>query len=160
MAMKKFEPVQRGWAGNADAAQEEKARWKTVMAQVSEHRKKMATILLSDPRAAHTPTAAIIEACNIGHTPEGTTPTGRQALYAAGMTEAAHLLKKPARSVPEAFPATAREFHLDPALYAAGADMVKSLQPFMVPGRQGLNRLPAQSRHCAVKCDHSFHRHQ
>ncbi len=52
MAMKKFEPVQRGWAGNADAAQEEKARWKTVMAQVPEHRKKMATILLSDPRAA------------------------------------------------------------------------------------------------------------
>ena len=34
MAMKKIEPVQRGWAGNADAAQEEKARWKTVTAQV------------------------------------------------------------------------------------------------------------------------------
>ena len=68
MAMKKFEPVQGGWAGNADAAQEENARWKTVMAQVPEHRKKMATILLSDPRAAHMTTAAIIEACK-SHTP-------------------------------------------------------------------------------------------
>ena len=62
--------------------------------------------------------------------------TGRQALYAAGLTEAARLLDKPVPNhIPEAYPATSREFQLDPALYAAGADMAKSLKPFMVTAR-------------------------
>jgi|GEM_PF-5064184 len=38
-------------------------------------------------------------------------------------------------NIPEAYPATPREFHLDPAFYAAGADMAKSLKPFMVTAR-------------------------
>ena len=82
-------------------------------------------------------TTEIIATCNVGQTaPEGDTARGQQALYAAGMTEAVRLLDKPVpTNIPEAYPATAREYQLDTALYAAGADMAKSLKPFMVTAR-------------------------
>jgi hypothetical protein len=106
------------------------------LAQVPEHRKKMAMILLSDPRAKGMTTAEIITTCNFGQAPEGDGQSAQQKLFAAGMTEAARLLDKPVPiNIPEAYPTTSREFHLDPALYAAGADMAKSLKPFMVTAR-------------------------
>jgi hypothetical protein len=136
----KFAQVKAGLEANvawrADVAKQEKERWKEVFAKIPAARHRMATILLGDPRAAHMSTAEIITTCNIGHTPEADTQSAQQRLYAAGMTEAARLLGKPAPvTIPEAYPAGSSEFHLDPALYAAGADMAKSLKPFMVAAR-------------------------
>jgi hypothetical protein len=51
------------------------------------------------------------------------------------MTEAARLLDKPLPVIREAFPVKSREFRVDPALYAAGAAMAKSLSPFMASAR-------------------------
>jgi hypothetical protein len=134
----KFETIKRGLEANvalrAEVVKEEKARWKTVLAQVPKCRQKMATILLSDPRV-HMTDAEIITTCNIGRTPEDDGQSAQQKLFAAGMTEAARLLDKQVPVIPEAYPAMSREFHLDPALYAAGADMAKSLKPFMVTAR-------------------------
>jgi hypothetical protein len=138
--MTKFEMIKRGLEANAAArtkiADDERSRWRTVFAQIPEHRQKMATILLGDPRARGMTTAEIITACNVGHAPEGDGQSAQQRLFAAGMTEAARLLDKPVPvNIPEAYPATSREFQVDPALYVAGADMAKSLKPFMVNAR-------------------------
>ena len=51
------------------------------------------------------------------------------------MTEAARLLDKQVPIIPEAYPATSREFHLDPALYVAGEAMAQALKPFMANAR-------------------------
>jgi hypothetical protein len=76
--------------------------------------------------------AEIIATCNFGHAPEGDSQSAQQRLCAAGMTEAARLLDKPVpATIPEAYPATSREFQLDPALYTAGEAMAKALKPFM-----------------------------
>jgi|SRR5580704_15852910 hypothetical protein len=135
--MTKFEPVQAGLA--AKIADEERARWQEVFAKIPAARHKMATILLGAP-GAHITTAEIITACNVAASPLATGDTsitaGKQALFEQGVTTAAQLLGKPVPAViPEAYPATAREFHLDPALYAAGADMAKALKPFLANAR-------------------------
>jgi hypothetical protein len=136
----KFAQVEAGLEANvawrADVAKQEKERWKEVFAKIPGARHRMATILLGDPRAAHMSTAEIITTCNIGHTPEADTQSAQQRLYAAGRTETARLLDKPVPvNIPEAYPATSREYHLDPALFQAGEAMAKSLKPFMVTAR-------------------------
>jgi hypothetical protein len=89
-------------------------------------------------------TAQIIETCNVEASPmatgdtsiTATTATEKQALFEAGVTSAAHLLgKAPPATIPEAYPDTAAEFHIDPALYAAGEAVAKSLKPFMANAR-------------------------
>jgi len=136
----KFAQVKSGLDANvawrADVVKEERARWQSVLAQVPKSREKMAVILLGDPRV-HMTDAEIIETCNVGMAPEnGDTSTNeRQALYAAGLTEAARLLNKPVPIIPVAYPAQSREFQLDPALYAAGEKMARELKPFMATAR-------------------------
>jgi hypothetical protein len=136
----KFAQVKAGLEANvawrADVAKQENERWKEVFAKIPAARHRMATILLGHPRV-HMTTEEIIKTCNVGQTaPEADTPTGQQVLYAAGLTEAARLLDKPVPvNIPEAYPATSREYHLDPALFQAGEAMAKSLKPFMVTAR-------------------------
>lgn len=136
---KQFEKVKAGLEANiamrAEAAKDEKQRWKTVLSQVPAERHKMAQKLLSDPRVRMSD-VEIVKTCNIGMAaPEGDTSTGKQALFAAGMTEAARLLDKPAPSVPEAYPDAPREFHIDPARFAAGEAMARELKSFMASAR-------------------------
>ena len=57
------------------------------------------------------------------------------------MTEAARLLDKPVADIPEAYPATSREYHLDPALFQAGEAMAKALKPFMVTADDNAKRV-------------------
>jgi len=127
----KFAQVKAGLEFDA-ARNEVKAQWKRVLSQVPRHRQKMAMLLLESGRMTD---AEIITTCHVGLTPEGDTPTGEQALFAQGMTDAAALLSKPVPTIPEAYPAASKELRLDPALYAAGADMAKSLKPFMASAR-------------------------
>jgi hypothetical protein len=134
----KFDQVKAGLEANgamrAEVAKQEKARWKEVFAKIPAARQKMATILLSDPRV-HMTDAEIIATCHVGlPSSEGDTST-KQALYAAGLTEAARLLDKPVPTIPEAYPAQSREFQLDPALYAAGEKMARELKPFIATAR-------------------------
>jgi hypothetical protein len=136
----KFEQVKAGLeasvATRRKIADDEKARWQSVLAQVPKRRQKMAMTLLGRAKGLMTD-AEIIETCNVGVASSASdSPNGKQALYAAGLTEAARLLNKPVPvNIPEAYPATSREFQVDPALYVAGADMAKSLKPFMVNAR-------------------------
>jgi hypothetical protein len=135
----KFETVKRGLEASVSVRRkiemDEKQRWQSVLAQVPEHRQKMAVTLLGKAKNLMTD-AEIVATCRVGLAPlEGDTSitnNGKQALFAAGLTEAARLLGKPAPTIPEAYSPTAPEFQLDPVLYAAGADMAKSLKPFMM----------------------------
>jgi hypothetical protein len=135
----KFAQVKAGLEASVSARRKiesaEKERWQSVLAQVPQRRQKMAVTLLGNAKNLMTD-AEIVEACHVGLDSDTPSTTGKQALYAAGMTEAASLLGKPAPAViPETFPATSAEFHVDPALFQAGEAMAKSLKPFMASAR-------------------------
>ena len=139
--MSKFAQVKQGLLADISArsavAADERARWKKVMAQVPESRKKMAIALLGDPRVGrYMSDEEIVRTCNFGHSSEGESHSAQQALFAQGVQDAARLLNKPVpTNIPVAYPATAHALKLDPALFAAGEAMARELKPFMMNAR-------------------------
>jgi hypothetical protein len=131
-------------AAKESAAQEERERWQKVFASIPAAQRKMATFLLGDSRSNMT-TAAIIEACNVGHTPSSTTHRAtpvisdtpalsrEQELGALAVKETARLLGIAAPAslpeLPRPIPRAGREHQIDPALQIAAEALAKRLAP-------------------------------
>lgn len=146
--MTTFEQIQAGLATNRTGRQQgadaERARWQEVFAKIPRASRKMATFLLGDSRSNMT-TAAIIEACNVGHTPSSTTHRAtpvisdtpalsrEQELGALAVKETARLLGIAAPAslpeLPRPIPRAGREHQIDPALQAAAEALAKRLAP-------------------------------